>query len=100
LIENKIASIEFVRDKDNKLVDAYARVDREACLARSKEVMGKLLLEIQIRKSTGDRKSAEIFYDQLTRPSKEWVEELRPLVLGSFSSHAPPFSPHGAMSSN
>ncbi|GAA5907639.1 dipeptidyl-peptidase III [Sporobolomyces salmoneus] len=82
LIDNKIASIEFVRDeKDGSLVDAYARVDRQACLSRSKEVMGKLLLEIQTRKSTGDRKGAEEFFDKLTKPTNEWVEELRPLVL-------------------
>ncbi|GAA5959614.1 hypothetical protein JCM3765_007217 [Sporobolomyces pararoseus] len=81
LIDNKIASVEFVRDEKNTLTDAFVRVDRQAVLSRSKEVMGKLLLEIQTRKSTGDRKSAEVFYDKLTRPTKEWVEELRPLVL-------------------
>ncbi|GAA5980189.1 hypothetical protein JCM5350_000865 [Sporobolomyces pararoseus] len=81
LIDNKIASVEFIRDDKNTLTDAFVRVDRQAVLSRSKEVMGKLLLEIQIRKSTGDRKSAEEFYDKLTRPTKEWVEELRPLVL-------------------
>lgn len=81
LIEHKIASIEFVRDGENRVTDAFARVDRQAVLSRSKEVMGKLLLEIQIRKSTGDRASAETFYNELTRPTKEWVEDLRPLVM-------------------
>lgn len=35
-------------------MDAYARVDRKACLEKGQDVMGKLLLEIQVRKSTGD----------------------------------------------
>ncbi|GAA6010697.1 hypothetical protein JCM11491_002901 [Sporobolomyces phaffii] len=82
LIDHKIASIEFVRSPDDgSLVDAYARVDRAACLRDSKRVMGQLLLEIQTRKSTGDRKGAEAFYDQLTKPTQAWVDELRPLVL-------------------
>lgn len=67
--------------------------------------MGKLLLEIQVRKSTADGKGAagkwltagtdrrrkvltldlfdclEDFYKELTEPSAHWIEELRPLVL-------------------
>ncbi|GAA6061288.1 hypothetical protein JCM10212_004694 [Sporobolomyces blumeae] len=81
LISHDLASIEYVRDGSGRLVDAFARVDREAVLARSKDVMGKLLLEIQVRKSTGDREGAERFYKELTRPKDEWVDELRPLVL-------------------
>ncbi|GAA5829744.1 hypothetical protein JCM3766R1_001288 [Sporobolomyces carnicolor] len=82
LIEHGIASVEFVRDETTgALVDAFARVDRKACLERSKEVMGRLLLEIQTRKSTGDRRGAEQFFEKLTKPSDEWVKELRPLVL-------------------
>ena len=90
LIEHGIASVEFVRDETTgALVDAFARIDRKACLERSKEVMGRLLLEIQTRKSTGDRRGAEQFFEKLTKPSDEWVKELRPLVLCTLS----PFSP-------
>ncbi|GAA5840612.1 hypothetical protein JCM5353_002086 [Sporobolomyces roseus] len=81
LIQEKLASIEFVRSSSGELTDAFARVDRQAVLSRSKEVMGRLLLEIQTRKSTGDRAGAEAFYKKLTKPSQEWIEELRPLVL-------------------
>jgi len=49
LVQHGIASVDFVRDAGGKLVDAYAKIDREACLARGKEVMGRLLLEIQVR---------------------------------------------------
>jgi len=83
LIDNKLATIEFVRSSSGELTDAFARVDRQAVLSRSKEVMGQLLLEIQTRKSTGDREGAEKFYKKLTKPSQEWIEELRPLVLGT-----------------
>ncbi|GAA5943456.1 dipeptidyl-peptidase III [Sporobolomyces koalae] len=81
LIEHKLASIEFVRSDNGELVDAFARVDRSTILSQSKEVMGNLLLEIQTRKSTGDRRGAEEFFNKLTKPSQEWIDELRPLVL-------------------
>ncbi|TNY19974.1 peptidase family M49-domain-containing protein [Rhodotorula diobovata] len=81
LVQHGIASVDFVRDAGGKLVDAYAKIDREACLARGKEVMGRLLLEIQVRKSTGDGPGATQFYRALTKPDQAWVDELRPLVL-------------------
>jgi len=49
LVQHGIASVDFVRDGDGRIVDAHAKVDREACLAKGKDVMGKLLLEIQVR---------------------------------------------------
>ncbi|KAM0787893.1 hypothetical protein ACM66B_003943 [Microbotryomycetes sp. NB124-2] len=81
LIEHGIVTIEEKTSESGQLVDAYARVDRKACLERGKDVMGKLLLEIQIRKSTGDGKGAAEFYKKLTAPSEHWVNKLRPLVL-------------------
>ncbi|GAA5906487.1 hypothetical protein JCM5296_003782 [Sporobolomyces johnsonii] len=82
LIDHGLASIEEKVDPSTgELVDAYARVDRDAVLKRGKEVMGKLLLEIQVRKSTGDGPGATEFYKKLTKPSDHWVEKLRPLVL-------------------
>ncbi|BGP24644.1 hypothetical protein JCM10295v2_003562 [Rhodotorula toruloides] len=81
LIKHGIARVEFVHNDEGKLVDAFARVDRKATLERGKEVMGQLLVEIQVRKSTGDGPGATKFYTELTAPSEEWVEKLRPLVL-------------------
>ncbi|GAA6057587.1 hypothetical protein JCM3770_005398 [Rhodotorula araucariae] len=81
LVQHGIARVELVRDANGALVDAHAKVDREACLARGKEVMGRLLLEIQVRKSTGDGPGATKFYKELTKPDQQWIDELRPLVL-------------------
>ncbi|KAM0749538.1 aflatoxin-detoxifizyme [Meredithblackwellia eburnea MCA 4105] len=80
LITHGLASIEEIRES-GELVNAYARVDRKAVLEKGKEVMGKLLLEIQVRKSIGDGKGATAFYKKLTTPNEEWIKELRPLVL-------------------
>ncbi|GAA5840820.1 hypothetical protein JCM11251_001705 [Rhodosporidiobolus azoricus] len=81
LIEHGLASVELIRNGEGKLIDAYARVDRKATLERGREVMGKLLLEIQVRKSTGDGPGATSFYKKLTAPPQQWIDELRPLVL-------------------
>ncbi|GAA6027147.1 hypothetical protein JCM8097_002430 [Rhodosporidiobolus ruineniae] len=81
LIDHGLASIELIRDADGTLTDAYGRVDRAKVLEKGQEVMGKLLLEIQVRKSTGDGPGATEFYKKLTAPKEEWVSELRPLVL-------------------
>ncbi|GAA6015297.1 hypothetical protein JCM10207_008940 [Rhodosporidiobolus poonsookiae] len=81
MIENGLATVEFKRDADGKLVDAYARVDRQAVLERGSDVIGKLLVEIQVLKSTGDGPGATAFYKKLTSPPANWVSELRPLVI-------------------
>lgn len=86
LINHGVARVDFIHDDSGKLVDAFARVDRKAALERGKEVMGQLLIEIQVRKSTGDGPGATKFFTELTAPSAEWVEKLRPLVLGACSS--------------
>ncbi|BGP16175.1 hypothetical protein JCM10213_001391 [Rhodosporidiobolus nylandii] len=81
LIDHGLASVELKHDDSGKLVDAYALVDRQKVLKQGKEVMGKLLLEIQVRKSTGDGPGATEFYKKLTKPYDSWVSDLRPLVL-------------------
>ncbi|KAK4705199.1 dipeptidyl-peptidase III, partial [Phenoliferia sp. Uapishka_3] len=81
LIDHGIATIEEVRDSNGQLVNAYARVDKKLVLETGKDVMGKLLLEIQVRKSLGDGKGATAFYKKLTTPSPKWITDLRPLVL-------------------
>lgn len=57
-MEHGLVSIEHVHSPSGELIDAYARVNKEAVLKRGKDVMGKLLLEIQVRKSIGDGKGA------------------------------------------
>lgn len=54
LMEHGLVSIEHVHSPSGELTDAYARVNKEEVLKSGKEVMGKLLLEIQVRKSIGD----------------------------------------------
>lgn len=43
--------------------------------------MGKLLLELQTRKSTADGEGAREFYTELTDPLPSWGGELRDLVI-------------------
>lgn len=43
--------------------------------------MGKLLVQLQVRKSTADGKGAKEFYTDLTKPPPEWEGEIRDLVL-------------------
>ncbi|GAA5867247.1 hypothetical protein JCM8547_003134 [Rhodosporidiobolus lusitaniae] len=81
LLKHGLASVELKHDADGKLVDAYARVDREKVLKEGQEVMGKLLMHLQVLKSTGDAEGAVKFYKKLTAPRPEWVSDLRPIVL-------------------
>ena len=57
------------------------QVDRESVLARGKEAAGKLLIDLQIRKSTADGPGAREFYTNLTRPISGWEGEIRNIVL-------------------
>lgn len=57
------------------------QVDRESVLARGKEAAGKLLIDLQIRKSTADGPGAREFYTKLTRPISGWEGEIRNIVL-------------------
>ncbi|ESK93921.1 dipeptidyl peptidase iii [Moniliophthora roreri MCA 2997] len=81
MIRNGIARLEEVRGSDGKLENLYVRVDRESVLKKGKEVAGKLLIELQVRKSTADGAGAREFYGQLTKPMTGWEGEIRDLVL-------------------
>lgn len=82
LFKHEIATLEEIRDPNGTLTDAFVHVDRAKVLSVGKEVIGKLLNEIQIRKSTADGKGASEFYNELTKPPNEfWCKELRELVL-------------------
>jgi dipeptidyl-peptidase-3 len=57
------------------------QVDRSLVLSEGKIVMGKLLIELQVRKSTADGTGAQNFYTDLTAPMDIFTEEVRNLVL-------------------
>ena len=57
------------------------KVDREKVLSHGKAAAGKLLVELQVRKSTADGEGAREFYTQLTQPKESWKGEIRDLVL-------------------
>jgi hypothetical protein len=57
------------------------QVNREKVLSDGKDVVGKLLVELQVRKSTADGPGAREFYVNLTKPIPGWEGEIRDLVL-------------------
>ena len=99
LIKEKIASLTEVRNEAGVLEDAYIRVcamerwhtleshvnlsqvDRVAVLERGREAVGKILIDLQVRKSTADGPGATEFYTDLTNPIAGWDGELRDLIL-------------------
>lgn len=50
-------------------------------LSRGKEVVGTLLVDLQVRKSTADGAGARQFYTQLTTPLPGWDKDIRDIVL-------------------
>jgi dipeptidyl-peptidase III len=106
LIKSGIARLEEVRDATGKLKNLYVsvgtqrgsidwvttkskacwrwyvvQVDREQVLKHGQEASGKLLIELQVRKSTADGAGAREFYTSLTKPLEGWDGEIRDLVL-------------------
>ena len=56
-------------------------MDRDKVLSRGKEVAGKLLIDLQVRKSTADGAGAREFYKELTTPMAGWDGKIRDIVL-------------------
>ncbi|KIM49127.1 hypothetical protein M413DRAFT_406383 [Hebeloma cylindrosporum] len=81
LIHSGIASLEEVRDANGTLENLYVRVDRSLVLSKGREAAGKLLIELQVRKSTADAIGSREFYTNLTKPIAGWEGEIRNLVL-------------------
>jgi len=81
LIRSGIARLEEVHDANGGLENLYVRVDREQVLSQGKTVTGKLLVELQVRKSTADGAGPRQFYTNLTKPIPGWEGEIRDLVL-------------------
>ncbi|KZT32649.1 aflatoxin-detoxifizyme [Sistotremastrum suecicum HHB10207 ss-3] len=81
LIKSGIASLEEIRSADGTLENVFVSVDREKVLSQGKDAAGKLLVELQVRKSTADGPGAQEFYTTLTNPLPGWVPEIRDIVL-------------------
>jgi len=81
LIKGGIARLEEARGADGNLEDLFIRVDREKVLSQGKEVVGTLLVDLQVRKSTADGAGARQFYTQLTTPLPGWDKDIRDTVL-------------------
>jgi len=81
LIHSGIARLEEIRDAGGKLENLYVRVDRALVLSKGREAAGKLLIELQVRKSTADAIGAREFYTKLTKPISGWEGEIRNMVL-------------------
>jgi dipeptidyl-peptidase-3 len=59
----------------------FDQLDRQKCLAHGQAVAGKLLIDLQVRKSTADGAGARDFYTKLTTPLLGWDGEIRDVVL-------------------
>ncbi|KAF8212242.1 aflatoxin-detoxifizyme [Mycena galopus ATCC 62051] len=82
LFRSGLVSLEEVRDKNDVLENLFVRVDRSRVLSEGKAVMGKLLVELQVRKSTADGTGARQYYTDLTNPMEVFSRpEVRNLVL-------------------
>lgn len=81
LIHSGIVSLEEVRDVNGQLENLYVRVDRSLVLSKGKEATGKLLIELQVRKSTADATGSREYYNNLTKPIQGWEGEIRDMVL-------------------
>ena len=82
LVRSGIAHLEEIRSPTtNKLENVYIRVDRSKALSLGHSAAAKLLVELQVRKSTADGVGARAFYKELTTPLPGWDGEIRDLVV-------------------
>lgn len=81
LVKTGIAKLEEIRSSDGALENVYIRVDRNKVLNNGRDAVGKLLVDLQVRKSTADGEGARQFYTDLTTPLEGWDGEIRDLVL-------------------
>ncbi|KAG6890703.1 hypothetical protein C0995_005076 [Termitomyces sp. Mi166 len=81
LINSGIVRLEEVRGANGQLENLYVRVDREKVLTEGKDAVGRLLVSLQVYKSTADGAGAREFYNTLTKPLPGWEGDIRNLVL-------------------
>ncbi|GAB1519793.1 hypothetical protein RhiTH_002863 [Rhizoctonia solani] len=80
-IQEGLAELVEFRDAEGKLEDVHIKLDRDKVLKDGHAAMGRLLVELQIRKSIADGEGAREFYEKLTTPRPGWAGEIRDLVL-------------------
>ncbi|KAF9224504.1 dipeptidyl-peptidase III [Gyrodon lividus] len=81
MVQEGLVKFKTIYGADENLENLYVELDRKEVLQNGSKVMGDLLRQLQIRKSVADGAGARAFYTDLTTPPKEWVGELRNLVL-------------------
>ncbi|KLO16192.1 aflatoxin-detoxifizyme [Schizopora paradoxa] len=81
LIRSGIAHLEITRNDSGKIQNIYVRVDRSKVLSEGRSCIGKLLVDLQVRRSTADGAGAREFYNTLTTPLPSWDGEIRDFVL-------------------
>ncbi|KAI0934329.1 hypothetical protein AcV5_006205 [Taiwanofungus camphoratus] len=81
LVKSGIAYLEEIRRADGTLENLYIRVDKQKVLSQGRDVAGKLLVELQVRKSTADGPGARAFYTEFTTPLPGWDGDIRDMVL-------------------
>ncbi|KAJ1308969.1 hypothetical protein OPQ81_004652 [Rhizoctonia solani] len=80
-IEEGLAELVEFRNAEGKLEDVHIRLNRDKVLKDGHAAMGRLLVELQVRKSVADGEGAREFYEKLTTPRPGWAGEIRDLVL-------------------
>ncbi|KAH7343473.1 aflatoxin-detoxifizyme [Rhizoctonia solani] len=80
-IQEGLAELVEFRNAEGKLEDVHIKLNRDKVLKDGHTVMGRLLVELQVRKSTADGEGAREFYEKLTTPRPGWDGEIRDLVL-------------------
>ncbi|KAI5997175.1 peptidase family M49-domain-containing protein [Pisolithus albus] len=81
MVNEGLVRFEEVRGSNGELENIYVRVDREKVFKEGQSIVGKLLLELQVLKSTADGPGARKFYTELTTPLPGWTGEIRDVVL-------------------
>ncbi|KAG9105042.1 hypothetical protein FRC06_000015 [Ceratobasidium sp. 370] len=83
-IQEGLAELVEFRDAAGKLEDVHIKaslLDRAKVLKDGHAAIGRLLVDLQVRKSTADGEGAREFYEKLTTPRPGWAGEIRDVVL-------------------
>lgn len=70
-------------------VNISFQVDRAMVLSHGQSISGKLLVELQVRKSTADGAGAKKFYNDLTTPLPGWDSQIREIVISKKQVRTP-----------
>ncbi|KAG8749076.1 hypothetical protein FRC12_013581 [Ceratobasidium sp. 428] len=80
-IQEGLAELVEFRDDSGKLENVHIKLDRAKVLKDGHTAIGRLLVDLQVRKSTADGEGARDFYEKLTTPRPGWAGEIRDVVL-------------------